>query len=305
MTLAYVLMYHRVCERTDNTACWFARGTAVTLEHFAVQIEWLRSRVRFVPLDVAVEEALSDGGSDQRPLCAVTFDDGYRDAQVAVDQGVPATVFAVAGHTGDTGNALWFDRYYDILHGARRRAGILGAHLGLPAGVLVPAIDEDLRWWVRGPLKETLQGMALTARDERLRQISEALDTSSRTLSRDLYFSRGELGALVRSGHAVGGHGATHSRLTSFDDATLAAELRASRAFVDGLGDQPARLFCYPDGAWDGRVQAAVHTAGFPTACTVTEGVVSGESPRLALPRILMRDVLPGARGWPAVLEAL
>ncbi|MDO9022910.1 MAG: polysaccharide deacetylase family protein [Deltaproteobacteria bacterium] len=304
MTLAYVLMYHRVCERTEDTACWFARGTAVTPEHFATQIGWLRSRVRFVPLDAAVEGVLSGGGSDQRPLCAVTFDDGYRDAQVAVDQGVPATVFAVAAHTGDARDALWFDRYYDILHSARRRASVQGALLELPADAVVPAIDDDLCWWVRGPVKEALQAMEPTARDERLRQISEVLDASSRTLPRDLYFSRDELGALMRSGHAVGGHGASHSRLTSLDDATLAAELAASRALVDGLGDQPARLFCYPDGAWDGRVQAAVRTAGFPIACAVTEGVVSVESPRLALPRILMRDVLPGERGWPAALEA-
>lgn len=286
MSETFVLMYHRVCERGPATGCWFERGTAVTPANFTTQIADLRRWGRIVSLEEIVAEPAAPGRR-----CALTFDDGYRDALLAAELGVPITVFAVANHTGDAAEPLWFDRYYDIAHRARRRRGVRGSELGLLGVEVAPPIDEDLRWWVRGPLKEKFQAMAPASRPLALGELAEVLQAGGCMAPPELYLTRSELGRLAAAGHAVGGHGATHTRLTLLDDVSLTAELRASRELVDDLAPGRPRLFCYPDGACDERVLAAVREAGFVGACTVERGPPSESRGIVVLPRMLARDV--------------
>lgn len=92
------------------------------------------------------------------------MDDCYCDALIATRMGVSVTVFAVAQHTGDTLEPLWFERYYAILHRARRRSGVPIGELSLQGAESAPSIDDDLQWWVRGPLKDRLQTVPDAAR---------------------------------------------------------------------------------------------------------------------------------------------
>lgn len=298
----FVLMYHRVCERNPHTACWFERGTAVTPASFEAQMNWLRPRVRFVTLDEALFEGAYESAA---PRCVVSFDDGYRDALVAAHMNVPVTIFAVANHLGDSAEPLWFDRYYDILHRARRRGGVRSVDLGMPCEGDAPAIDTDLRWWVRGPLKEHLQRLPHAERARALHEVSETLEVDGCTSARDFYLSLSELRMLSAEGHRVGGHGATHTRLPLLDDDALAQELAASQALLDAVASAPPRLFCYPDGAHDARVLAATRRTGFFAACTVERGIWRRETNALEIPRVLMRDVLPGTARWPVEFSTL
>lgn len=285
MSETFVLMYHRVCERSPATACWFERGTAVTPANLASQIAELRSWGRIV----SVEEIIAEPAAPGR-RCALTFDDGYRDALLAAELGVPITVFAVANHTGDATDLLWFDRYYDIVHRAQRRRGVRGGEVGLLDLAVVPPIDEDLRWWVRGPLKEKLQATPPAARPAALREVATVLQADGVVAAPELYLMRSELRQLAGAGHAVGGHGATHTRLTLLDAATLAEELRASRALVDAAAPSAPRLFCYPDGTHDERVVAAVRQAAFVAGFTVENGPLTPRADRFGLPRLLVGD---------------
>lgn len=285
MSETFVLMYHRVCERGPATACWFERGTAVTPANLASQIAELRRWGRIVSLEEIVAEPAAPGRR-----CALTFDDGYRDALLAAEFGVPITVFAVANHTGDATEPLWFDRYYDIVHRAQRRRGVRGGELGLHGVDVAPPIDRELRWWVRGPLKEKLQATPPASRPAALRELAEVLQADGSGAPSELYLTMSELRQLGAAGHAVGGHGATHTRLTLLDDASLERELRASRALVDDVAPRRPRLFCYPDGAYDERVVAAVRAEGFAGAVTVEAGVVCAGASPFSLPRRVARD---------------
>lgn len=298
----FVLMYHRVCEPDAQTACWFARGTAITPARFEAQMAWLRARARFVTL---AEALAPDGESCSTPRCVVTFDDGYRDALVATRLGIPVTVFAVTQHTGDASEPLWFDRYYDILHRARRRRGVTLGELSLDATGSAPSIDDDLRWWVRGPLKERLQTLPDAERARALDTLAEVFDADGCTTASELYLTRSELRNLSAVGHCVGGHGATHTRLTLLGDHALSQELTASQDLLDAVAPSQTRLFCYPDGAHDARVDAATRRAGFVAACTVEKGILRSTTNAFAIPRMLMRDVLPGDPRWPIELASL
>jgi len=298
----FVLMYHRVCPLTSDTACWHARGTAITPDVFRAQIAWVRARARLLTLQEWVREAHRD---DATARCVVTFDDGYRDVEAAVQLGIPVTVFPVAQHTGGSPELLWFDRYYVLLHRARRRAGVTLRALDLDGIEPAPPIDEALTWWVRGALKEQLQGMSHASRRRALDRLADVLDAYGETRSDELYLSVEELRTLSRNGHCVGGHGATHTRLTQLEDESLAGELAASMSLLTRVGVGGVRTFCYPDGAHDPRVMAAVTRAGFSGACTVVSGVAASTTDLRAIPRLLMRNVMPGAEGWPTMLETM
>lgn len=298
-----VLMYHRICPERPDTACWFARGTAVTPERFAAQIRWLSGQVRFTSLSALFDEVLSGETHESLPPCALTFDDGYRDAQIATDLGLPSTIFAVAQHIGDSPSALWFDHYYGILHHARSRAHLSARDLGLSDSITVPSPSDDLRWWVRGPFKELLQTLPPDQRNGHLECLARTLEASNLPSPKELYFSSDELRLLRAQGHVLGGHGATHSRLTELSDDYLRRELSISMKFLDDLSASSAAPFCYPDGACDARVKEAAGNAGYALGCSVQEGVVTPQSDRFALPRIYMRNVLPEDPGWPSILD--
>lgn len=178
-----VLMYHRVCPRSAHTACYFARGTAIAPEIFSAQMHYLAERADVVALGRLdeVRQAHQQTRPKARPTVVLTFDDGYADIRTRVwplcqELGLPFSVFPIAGHTADSSVPCWVDWYYGLLHGARRRDSVILRGVGLGEPERAPAIDEDLRWWVRGPLKELLHRAEPERRSQLLGELAELLE---------------------------------------------------------------------------------------------------------------------------------
>ncbi len=100
----------------------------------------------------------------------------------------------------------------------------------------------------------------------------------------ELYLSDAELAQLVDLGWTVGGHGTTHSRLTSLDDTSLHEELAQSVMFVRARCEGDV-VFAYPDGFHDARVRAAAAALGVRWALTVSPGSARPLQDPLAIPR--------------------
>lgn len=88
-----ILCYHSVHDT-------LATSTA-TATRFEQHLDWLREHCEVVPLD-AIPAIATGPRQHERPVVAITFDDGYRDnAEVAlprlVDRGLPATFFVTTG----------------------------------------------------------------------------------------------------------------------------------------------------------------------------------------------------------------
>ena len=79
--------------------------------------------------------------------------------------------------------------------------------------------------------------------------------------------------ALVRAGWEIDDHTLTHPDLTTLDAAGLHREIVVSRATLQALTGTRVPFFCYPSGAYDARVIAAVRAAGFKGATTTNEGL--------------------------------
>lgn len=295
---AIILMYHRICRPSAETSCYFARGTAVHPEIFEAQLEWLRARFPIVSLS----SWLTTRHEPAEPCVVLTFDDGYADILRLIEAGpglgdLPFAIFPIAGHLGDSEHACWVDDYYAILHGAKRRE----SHdlLGFDA----PPLDGDLRWWVRGPLKEKLQAMGTDAREQALDELAVALDAQRvPDLAHRLYLTRAELRLLAARSVEVGGHGLRHVRLTRCDATELEAELAGSAALLGHLAvERP--VFCYPDGRHDPRIREAAARRGFVAGLTVDEGVATASAEVMALPRYLVRNRVAREPGWCSAFE--
>lgn len=302
-----ILMYHRVCGRGDDTACYFARGTAVTPENFAIQMAFLAENTDVVSLQRLTDTKVNRLGD--RPVVVLTFDDGYADVHdrvwpVCDRLGLPFSVFPIAGHTAESSTLCWVDWYYAILHRAQRRGGVDLGPIVSDSAWHAPAIDDDVRWWVRGPVKEKLHGASPSRRTRFLHALATTLaaDVDGRLLSSQLYLGHDELRSMAAAGVVVGGHGVHHVRLRDCDPQERDAEIEGSRKLLDAIAPQRPYWFCYPDGSHDELVASRVAAAGFVGALTVEPGHVHPKTSRLALPRFLVRDAPPTVPGWCAGL---
>ena len=97
-----------------------------------------------------------------------------------------------------------------------------------------------------------------------------------------------ELAGLAEAGIEIGSHSVTHRSLATLDDDALHHELTASRCWLQQITGQPVDVFAYPSGHHDGRVRAALASAGYRAACTFLNGRVEGGDDPMRLPRLTM-----------------
>ena len=87
---------------------------------------------------------------------------------------------------------------------------------------------------------------------------------------RDLHPER--VKAMIAAGWEIDSHTISHADLTTLGPAALRVELEQSRARLRHELGVPANFFCYPAGAYDPTVVAAVKRAGYLAATTTDSG---------------------------------
>jgi peptidoglycan/xylan/chitin deacetylase (PgdA/CDA1 family) len=90
---------------------------------------------------------------------------------------------------------------------------------------------------------------------------------------------------VAADGLHVGSHTVSHRWLPHLDPATVAAEVRDSRAALEDLLGGPVEDFAYPMGGWNPAVRDAVAAAGYRSAVTVDRGRNARRRDPLALRR--------------------
>ncbi len=88
------------------------------------------------------------------------------------------------------------------------------------------------------------------------------------------------------AGIDFGSHSLSHAPLTDCSDAELRAEVTDSKKIIEDHIGREVRHFCYPYGRCDQRVEAAVRSAGYDSACTTQKGVVRQGANPWRLPRL-------------------
>jgi len=100
---------------------------------------------------------------------------------------------------------------------------------------------------------------------------------------------------MAQNGFEIGLHSRTHPLMTRITDSKLAEETEGAAQELERIGLARPRLFAYPYGDHNKRVQKAVKKAGLAAAFTVESGIIrSGES-RYALRRL---EIFRDDSGW-------
>jgi peptidoglycan/xylan/chitin deacetylase (PgdA/CDA1 family)/GT2 family glycosyltransferase/SAM-dependent methyltransferase len=97
------------------------------------------------------------------------------------------------------------------------------------------------------------------------------------------------LRALRGRGFTIGGHTASHPRLTRLDNASVISEISRCRTALRNELGAPARHFASPYGLRDGGIDALIGACGFQTGLSCEPSVAMLGYPLLRLPRLEVR----------------
>lgn len=302
-----ILLYHRVIELESDPQL-----LAVTPRNFAAQLEVLRDWG--VPAHAA-DLTRAAAQRPNRPLIAVTFDDGYADnlthARPLLDQfDMPATIFVCRDEHAPQREFWWDALEAIILRPAQ-----------LPAELELEVNGRPLLWRNATNAKDAaapgswnvLSESTPTARtrlyielakrlrpspaNERKRVIAELYrwaGVSPRPRATHRRLTDEELRTLAGDGLIeIGGHTATHCSLAHQPLVDQRDEIERNKRALERVLNRKMQSFSYPFGTredFSAETAEATRTAGYTTACANYAGAVRAGTDVFALPRIIVRD---------------
>jgi peptidoglycan/xylan/chitin deacetylase (PgdA/CDA1 family) len=272
-----IVGYHRVVEDFASSAETAIPSLLVSVGMLERHLDWLGRRYRFVDLD-ELGALLESGRPIDRPVAAITFDDGYRDFHDLAlptlrKKGVPAALFVCTDLVG-TERAQIHDKLYLLL--GRRRS-----HVPLNADVPLPDITGMKPYPAMRALLESVPWNGL-------QQVVEALEAEDsipeHTYSPSVTWEG--LDRIRRAGMVVGSHTRNHIVMTNESHQRVIDEVVESRRELERKLGAPVRHFAYPSGIYNASSVNAVAAAGYRFAYTTCRHR-SPEHPLLTLPRTL------------------
>jgi peptidoglycan/xylan/chitin deacetylase (PgdA/CDA1 family) len=272
-----IITYHRVVPDFANSARDTAPPMLVSCDMLEAHLDWIARRFRVVSLD-EMGLHLESGTAFERPVAAITFDDGYRDVYehafpLFMRKGIPAAVFVVTDLIGTSGIQLHDKLYLMVTRAlstcasARHNFGQFVAGLG----VELPEL-EQLSGVVRDPaaLTQTLLDHLPQATVNRVSAALEAeIGSGGGEIPRGLLSMSWEmLAEMHRAGWTIGSHTRSHPRMTKESPEKVVEETSGSRGELQrALGIEVAH-FAYPAGRFDSDVVNAVAASGYRFAYT-------------------------------------
>jgi peptidoglycan/xylan/chitin deacetylase (PgdA/CDA1 family) len=278
-----LLMYHRIIPKGkfDGQA---QAGMYVTPETFAMHLSFLAKHFKLIPLsDLIFFLKNPRNAVSGKPMCALTFDDGWSDFYtyaypiIKANQ-APATVFLPTDFIG-TKNWFWTDRLAhlliqkDRLTLLRSRASSHSpSHKPYHAGLL-----DKLQGSSESKIEEAI-ALLKAFRNEDIEEILDEyadrwkLDAG---LSGRAFLNWDEVAEMARSGLiSFGSHTAGHRILTTLGDEEVMAELVKSKEQLIAMGVvHPFRIsFSYPNGCYSPKIVEMVREAGYAAAVITQRG---------------------------------
>ena len=271
-----VVGYHRVVEDFRASSEEAIPAMLIDTGMLERHLDWLARRFEFTSLD-ELGASMRAGVRPNRPLAAVTFDDGYRDFYehaypLLKRKGIPAAVFVVTDLVG-TNNVLLHDELHWLM---------------IQAFSLWPSPWKNLLQLCQQMGMPPATAAKLPSRISTAFQATRALlETTSQADLRDFAMSlHGELGdpadesrgfrtldwnllrKMQRDGVTIGSHTRSHALLAHESWQKKFDETQGSKRVAERQLGVPLRHFAYPDGDFNETAVAAVAAAGYEYAYT-------------------------------------
>lgn len=269
-----VLTYHSFSDH-------WSRGLfgSLPVRQFERHLGFLKSHFELVSLREGLE-SIRMGRVKERPLLALTIDDGFEDNYTLAwpllkQYGVPATVFLATDFI-DSGRPPWPTQIVEMLNQTSME------EMSFPFAARLGRLPWRLA--VVRRLQRDLAPLLPTVRLQYLETLRAHLRVPAGWRCRALSWNQ------IREmhGHGIhfGSHTAFHSYLPSSSDEVVREELHSSKQRIEDELGEPCLTFAYPDGAYDDRAIDAVRTEGYEAAVTQVKGSNIAATPPHALHRI-------------------
>lgn len=288
-----ILGYHRVVDDFDAVARTEMPSMLVSTRMFERHLDCIGRRFTFVSLE-EIGERMQSGEPFDRPVAAITFDDGYRDVcenafPILQRKGIPAAVFVV---TDLVGKPFWqvHDKLYHLVAKAysvwddpRRELEGLFTSVGLP---------DDFITRQRPSSKDPMQAVTSMLPELRMadiRRVISGLEASVGNGFHDIPQTAAwaDLATMQRHGITIGSHTERHVSLPMESPADVARELTESKRVIEAHLGGVCELFAYPGGQFTPAVVDAVAQAGYRFAYTACQHD-DPRHPALTMKRLLL-----------------
>lgn len=288
-----IIGYHGVVEDFAASAAGYMPSMLISREMLERQLDWLGRRYRFVSLD-ELGAQLESGMPFEKPVVAITFDDGYRNVYdhafpLLQRKGIPSAVFVVTDLIG-TSRLQVYDKLYLLI--ARAFSTWRSAPQELVSrlqslGIELPAM-EQLRSQGGDPYA-AMRSLLTALPQTELHRIMRAIET-------DIEIREGELrehhalnwdmvAEMHRAGMIIGSHTETHALLTNEPWQGMLDQTGSSKQVLENRLGITVQHFAYPNGSFDAAVVHAVAQAGYRFAYTTCPHRDS-RYPLLTIPRV-------------------
>jgi len=279
-----IFMFHRVLP--DGRSCYDSEMvTPVAL--FESFLNWAHGRFRVVHIGELIRCA-SEPTKDKKPLCAITFDDGWRDnythaLPLLQEYETPATVFLAVGMIGSQ-RRLWQERLHSCLE------TLAGDSVQRE---WVESFNREFSWYP--PLSKNdfhfscLRQMLLNRSSQEAEAFVSRLEKLSLADANDVprsFLNWEEVSAMRKGGVQFGSHTSNHTLLTRASPEVAWNEIANSRMELENHLREPVSGFAYPWGKAARHVTQFVRDAGYSYAVTTKAGLFSGGEESFLLPRI-------------------
>lgn len=289
----YVLAYHRVISRSQAEADHVHDAMWVRPETLEAQFTWMRS----VGEIVDYHRLLNFGVPNDRPLFALTFDDGWRDTyEVAFPLlqrlNVPALVFLVSGAM-DTGGLFWPEDVVTKTHWLARsmteRKLLTALRDTWPEPVPSQRFLRGSPASVAEAWVEALKLLPLAQRTERIADYYDRIGADEAPLHG--YLMTWEQARIMQAaGIVFGSHTHTHRILKGLPDADIRYEAESSKRIIADQLQAPVDALCYPNARYNGREGRILAGSGYRYAFRIDGHAVTAGDDHFYVPRFLVSE---------------
>jgi peptidoglycan/xylan/chitin deacetylase (PgdA/CDA1 family) len=288
-----VLGYHRIVEDYHAEAQVEMPSMLTSRAMFERHLDCLATSFTFVSLD-EIADRLRYGLPFERPVAAITFDDGYQDVYelalpVLERKGIPAAMFVVTDLVSQPSSWQIHDKLYHLVAKAfacwddprQQMLGLL-TDLGLPARDLTRraaiadpmiAVSTLLPGLPQADIQRVMAGLESS--------VGNGFHNVPQTVTWDM------VNDMRRRGFTIGSHTRSHVSLPTESAETIAAELTESKRELENRLGESIDHFAYPGGHFTDTVVEAVALAGYKYAYTACPHDVA-EHRLLTIERLLL-----------------
>lgn len=294
---AVVLMYHRVLPNDVRINTFSHDGIIVNVDTFETHIQYLNKIFNVVTLQEFTEKFIK-GASYDKPVCLITFDDGWKDNYIYAypilkKYDTPAIVFLPANYI-DTDNTFWQEglnrMLIDIYYMGKKGEKYYDRFFKLLNKYDLQYIMNLSEDRLRSSIAEAVNRKKKMLYDEVERMMEDiSNNTESLTNGRencDTFLRWEEIMQMKKDRISFGSHGMNHKILTNLTLSEAEKEIAESKRNIEDNLKDAVIAFSYPNGNYNKDIIELVKSHGYAVAFSTENGHVSASDDPFTVKRI-------------------